>query len=90
MNLIQQIGEYRDYQDSAISESLNLDSHAIVADGKLVDSGSYTGMEVGEARERIMEDAKRLKIGGYLNSSKVRSIMIYMARVTLSRECSLV
>ncbi len=57
--------------DAIVAEYIGLTTKNVIWDGKLIHSGPYDGLDVDEARQRMLEDAKRKKIGGHLTSSKV-------------------
>ena len=67
--------------DSEVAAALGLRTMDVVdADGALQNSGPYTGLKVAEARTRLLEDAKRLKIGGNLKSSRLGDWLISRQR----------
>ena len=67
--------------ESEIAAALDLEPvDAVDAQGVLQNSGPYTGLKVEPARERLLEDAKRLQIGGNLTSSKLGDWLISRQR----------
>ena len=66
--------------DSEIAASLALESVDVVVGGALQNSGPYTGLEVDAARERLLEDSRRLRIGGKLASSRLGDWLISRQR----------
>ena len=67
-----------------------LEDHAIVAEGKMINSGKYDGLPSSEAREKIVADLEHNKTAKEVTNYRMRDWLISRQRywLQLGKECA--